>query len=93
MAVAYNVTNTHDCLVYVCAHSAAQSCLTLCDPMDCSSPGSSIHGTLQARIWEWVAITFSKESLYVMIKRTIHQENTLALNLYAPNPVVTKHVK
>ena len=33
----------------------AQSCPTLCDPMDCSSPGSSVHGILQARILEWVA--------------------------------------
>ena len=32
----------------------AQSCLTLCDPMDCSLPGSSVHGILQARILEWV---------------------------------------
>ena len=32
-----------------------QSCLTLCDPMDCSPPGSSVHGILQARILEWVA--------------------------------------
>ena len=37
----------------------AQSCLTLCDPMDCSPPGSSVHGILQARILEWVAISFS----------------------------------
>ena len=40
--------------------SVAQSCLTLCDPMDRSSPGSSVHGMLQARILEWVAISFSK---------------------------------
>ena len=33
----------------------AQSCLTLCDPMDCSPPGSSVHGIFQARILEWVA--------------------------------------
>ena len=33
-----------------------QSCLTLCDPMGCSLPGSSVHGILQARILEWVAI-------------------------------------
>ena len=38
----------------------AQSCPTLCDPMDCSLPGSSVHGILQARIMEWVAISFSK---------------------------------
>ena len=37
----------------------AQSCPTLCDPMDCSPPSSSIHGILQARVLEWVAISFS----------------------------------
>ena len=36
-----------------------QSCLTLCDPMDCSLPGSSIHGIFQARVLEWGAIAFS----------------------------------
>ena len=40
----------------------SQSCLTLCDPMDSSSPGSSVHGILQARILEWVAIPFSRGS-------------------------------
>ena len=35
----------------------AQSCLTLCDPVDCSPPGPSIRGVLQARILEWVAIS------------------------------------
>ena len=39
-----------------------QLCPTLCDPMDCSPPGSSIHGILQARILEWVAISFSRGS-------------------------------
>ena len=39
-----------------------QSCLTLCDPMDCSLPGSSVHGILQARTLEWVAIPFSRAS-------------------------------
>ena len=37
-----------------------QLCPTLCDPMDCSPPGSSIHGIFQARVLEWVAISFSK---------------------------------
>jgi len=37
----------------------AQSCPTLCDPMDCSLPGSSVHGILQARVLEWGAIAFS----------------------------------
>ena len=40
----------------------AQSGLTLCDPVDCSPPGSSVHGILQARILEWVAISSSKGS-------------------------------
>ena len=40
----------------------AQSCLTLCDPVDCSPPGSSVHGILQARILGWVAISFSRGS-------------------------------
>ena len=39
----------------------AQSCLTLCDPVDCSLPGSSTHGILEARILEWVAISFSRD--------------------------------
>ena len=38
----------------------AQSCPTLCKPMDCNPPGSSVHGIFQARIQEWVAISFSK---------------------------------
>ena len=38
---------------------AAQSCLTLCDPMDCSLPGSCVHGIFQARVLEWDAIAFS----------------------------------
>ena len=37
-----------------------QSCPALCDPVDCSPPGSSVHGILQARILEWVAIPFSR---------------------------------
>ena len=37
----------------------SQSCLTLRDPMDCSPPGSSIHGIFQARVLEWSAIAFS----------------------------------
>ena len=41
---------------------AAQSCLTLCNPMDCSPPGSSVHAILQARIWECVARSSSRGS-------------------------------
>ena len=43
-------------------HVSTQSCHTLCDPIDCSPPGSSVHGILQARILDWVAIPFSRGS-------------------------------
>ena len=42
----------------------AQSCPTLSDPMDCSLPGSSVHGIFQARVLEWGAIAFSDTNLY-----------------------------
>ena len=45
----------HECEV-------TQSCLTLCDPLDCSSPGSSVYRIFQERVLEWVAISFSKEN-------------------------------
>ena len=46
----------------VCVCEVAQSCPTLCDPVDWSLPGFSIHGILQARILEWVTISFSRGS-------------------------------
>ena len=50
----------HGNYCYCC--EVAQSCLTLCNPTDCSLPGSSIYGISQARILEWVAISFSRGS-------------------------------
>ena len=47
--------------VCVCVR-VVQSCPTLCDPMKCSLPGSSVHGILQAKVLEWVATAFSRES-------------------------------
>ena len=47
------------------AAKSLQSCPTLCDPMDYSLPGSPVHGILQARILEWVAISFSVKDLLV----------------------------
>ena len=41
---------------------ATQSCPTLCDPMDCNLRGSSVHGIFQARVLDWVAISFSRGS-------------------------------
>ena len=51
---------------FICMKSkserVAQSCLTLCDPKDCSPPGSSVHGIFQARLLEWVAMPSSRGS-------------------------------
>ena len=54
--------NIYTCICYGCCYLVAQSCLTLCDPMDCSLPGSSVHGISHARILEWVANSFSRGS-------------------------------
>ena len=53
------------CKLQVCmsGFSVAKSCLTLCHSMDCTPPCSSVHGISQVRILEWVAISFSRESL------------------------------
>ena len=48
--------------VNVCVYSVSQSCLILCDPMDCSLSGSSVHGIFQARILQWVSISYSRGS-------------------------------
>ena len=50
------------CTVWKTVSEVSQSCPTLCDPVDGSPPGSSIHGILQTRILEWVAISFSRGS-------------------------------
>ena len=51
--ICYGVTCLSVCLV-------TKSCLTVCDPMDCSPPGSPVHGIFQARLLEWVAISSSR---------------------------------
>ena len=48
-------------IFYVCVCVRAQSCLTLCGPMDCSPSASSVHAILQARTLEWVATPFSRD--------------------------------
>ena len=47
--------------VCVSAYARTQSCVTLCNPVDCNPPGSSVHRVSQSRILEWVAIAFSRE--------------------------------
>ena len=48
--------------LYAIESEIAQLCPTLCDPVDCSLPGSSVNGIFQARVLEWVAVSFSKGS-------------------------------
>ena len=55
------------CMKVKSESEVTQSCLTLSDPKDCSLPGSSIHGTFQARVLEWGAIAFSKYTEYIYI--------------------------
>ena len=60
-----NIPKTLPSMCYIHSESeseVAQSCLTLCDPMDCSLPGSSVHGIFQAIVLEWIAISFSRGS-------------------------------
>ena len=65
----------------------AQLCPTLSDPMDCSLPGSSIHGIFQARVLEWGAIAFSN----VYTKKNSNKLKFLYVNHYLPQ--VTLHFK
>ena len=51
--------------------SVAQLCLTLCDPMDYSLPGSPVSGTFQARILEWVAISYSTGGSLASVLSTV----------------------
>ena len=51
--------------VAAAAAKLLQSCLTLCNPVDCSLPGSSVHGIFQARVLEWGAIAFSRDWSWV----------------------------
>ena len=51
------------CMKVKSESEVSQSCPTLSDPMDCSPPGSSVHGIFQARVLEWGAIAFSTEAL------------------------------
>ena len=58
----HSVTSRGLATLPLCSSFVTQSCLILCDPMDCSPSGSSVCGILHARILEWVAILFSRGS-------------------------------
>ena len=66
----------------------AQSCPTLCNPMDCSLPGSSIHGIFQVRVLEWVAMSFSRGSSKEYFNFIIQHE---AVFSSSPTPVAEEN--
>ena len=78
------IVNDNSVCVRVC--SVPQSCPALCDPMDCSLPGSSIHGVVQARILEWVAIFSSRGSYSPGIKPSFPASATLAGSFFSAEP-------
>ena len=59
-----NCIRHHFLPIAAAAAKSLQSCLTLCDPIDSSPSGSSVHGILQARILDWVAISFSNACMH-----------------------------
>ena len=63
----------------------AQSCPTLCDPMDCNLPGSSVHGILQARILEWGAICMHRYKYIDKASYAIKYD--ILVNYYAQLPL------
>ena len=69
----------------------AQSCPTLCHPMDCSLPGSSLHGILQARVLEWVAISFSRGSSRPRDRTRVSHIPGRRFNLWATREAQKNH--
>ena len=96
------LNSSFSCHICICCCSVAKSCPTLCDPMDCSPPGSPVHGIILARILEWVAISFSRGSswprdrtrvscivgrfLTIWTMKEAHQWSNQAQNLVLWNP-------
>ena len=66
-----------------------QWCPALCDPMDCSLPGSPLHGILQARVLEWVAISFSRGSSWPRDRTRVSSIPGRCFNLWATREAVT----
>ena len=81
------VENTRESsIAYVSESEVSQSCLTLCDPVDCSPPGSSVRGILQVRILEWVAISFSRGSSGPRDQTQVSRTAGRRFNLWATSP-------
>ena len=80
----------HQCTKVKSEREVAQSCLTLSDPMDCSLPGSSVHGIFQARVLEWGASDFSEMKDYSVIKK--NEIMSLAATSMDPQIIILSEV-
>ena len=76
----------HPLLLLLLNAQSLQSCLTLCDPMDCSLPGSSVHRILQARILEWVAMPSSRESFLPRDRTHVSSTSYIAGEFFTTEP-------
>ena len=70
-----------------------QLCPTLCNPMDCSLQGSSVHGIFQARVLEWVAIAFSRGSSWPRDRTRVSQLQADAFPSEPPGKIIINHTK
>ena len=70
----------------LCYAKSLQLCLTLCDPIDCSLPGSSLHGILQTRILQWVAGPFSRGSSWPRYQTRISYGSCIAGRFFTNEP-------
>ena len=80
-------------LTYIHSESeVAQSCPTLCEPMDCSLPGSSVHGIFQAIVLEWIAISFSRGSSWPRDRTQVSHIVGRRFTIWATSEVHTAHL-
>ena len=91
-------TEKHQPFLLKKVSEVTQSCPTLCDPMDYSLPGSSVHGIFQARVLEWVAIAFSRRSSqtrdWTWVSRIVSRcFTTLAIREEFPFPLKSRIIK
>ena len=70
----------------VCVPQSLQSCLTLCSPLGCSPPGPSVHGILQARILEWVAMPSSRGSSQPRDRTHISCVSCVVIRFFSAEP-------
>ena len=74
------------CIIQVVHAKLLQSCLTLCNAMDCNPRGSSVHGIFQARILEWIAISSSRDIPHPEIKHASLASPALAKGFFTTAP-------